>query len=96
MGGLYAVFIAPPARHVGPRAPARESGPLRLNVRMKKLILVLGFMPALLIYVGGVLALADHVPAHWLVQLVFYIVAGTAWAFPLKPLFAWVNREPTA
>lgn len=25
-------------------------------------------------------------------QLVFYAVAGIVWIFPLKPLFAWINR----
>lgn len=25
-------------------------------------------------------------------QLVFYAVAGVVWIFPLKPLFAWINR----
>ena len=24
-------------------------------------------------------------------ELVFYVVAGIAWIFPLKPLFAWMN-----
>ncbi|MBX3429069.1 MAG: DUF2842 domain-containing protein [Hyphomonadaceae bacterium] len=25
-------------------------------------------------------------------QLIFYAVAGIVWIFPLKPLFAWMNR----
>ncbi|MEO1101605.1 MAG: DUF2842 domain-containing protein [Pseudomonadota bacterium] len=29
-----------------------------------------------------------------LVQLVFYVVAGIGWVFPLKPLMAWMNSEP--
>ena len=28
---------------------------------------------------------------RWAV-LAFYVVAGIAWIFPLKPLFAWMNR----
>lgn len=24
-------------------------------------------------------------------ELAFYVVAGIAWIFPLKPLFAWMN-----
>lgn len=27
-------------------------------------------------------------------QLIFYAVAGIVWIFPLKPLFAWINRGP--
>ncbi len=25
-------------------------------------------------------------------QLLFYAIAGIIWIFPLKPLFAWMNR----
>lgn len=25
-------------------------------------------------------------------ELAFFAVAGVAWVFPLKPLFAWMNR----
>ncbi|MEZ5960659.1 MAG: DUF2842 domain-containing protein [Hyphomonadaceae bacterium] len=25
-------------------------------------------------------------------QLIYYAVAGIVWIFPLKPLFAWINR----
>lgn len=25
-------------------------------------------------------------------QLIFYAIAGIVWIFPLKPLFAWMNR----
>ncbi len=25
-------------------------------------------------------------------QLIFYAIAGVVWIFPLKPLFAWMNR----
>ena len=62
--------------------------------RHKKLIVVLAFMPVILAYIIVVMAVSDHVPKHWLVQLVFYIVAGMAWAFPLKPVMAWMNRAP--
>ncbi len=62
-----------------------------MDPRQKKLILVLGFLPALIIYMGLVLAISDRIPDHWLVQLLFYIVAGTIWAFPMKPVMAWVN-----
>ncbi len=27
-------------------------------------------------------------------QLIFYALAGIVWIFPLKPLFAWINRGP--
>ena len=37
--------------------------------------------------IGGLLAGSPR----W-AQLVFYVGAGIAWIFPLKPLFAWTNR----
>lgn len=63
-----------------------------LPPRQKKLILVLAFPVIVLLYMGLVLALSDRLPDHWFLQLIFYIVAGTVWAFPLKPVFQWVNR----
>ncbi len=29
---------------------------------------------------------------QWL-QLAFYVVAGFAWVFPLRPLMRWMNRQ---
>lgn len=53
---------------------------------------------ALLGYLGAYLALAaalgaalvPHLPA-W-AQAAYFIAAGVAWIFPLKPLIAWMNR----
>ena len=28
---------------------------------------------------------------HWALQAVFYLVAGTAWILPLKPLLMWME-----
>ena len=52
---------------------------------------VLGF----LIYVGVVVALADHVlRLHWLVQLLYFVVVGIAWAWPAKWLMVWGAGGP--
>ena len=67
-----------------------------MHPRRKKLIAVLALPWLMLLYVGAVLAIADHLPDHWAVYLVFYLIAGTAWAFPLKPVMAWINRYPPA
>jgi hypothetical protein len=42
--------------------------------------------------VAAALAVADHLPAHWAAQLVFYAFVGTAWGLPLIPLMKWMNR----
>ncbi|MEM9809657.1 MAG: DUF2842 domain-containing protein [Pseudomonadota bacterium] len=65
-----------------------------MKSRQKKLIAVLAIMPALTLYMGLVLFVADWIPDHWALDLLFYMVAGTIWAFPLKPVFAWINHEP--
>lgn len=31
---------------------------------------------------------------HMLLQAVFYLVAGVAWIFPLKPLLRWMETPP--
>ena len=28
---------------------------------------------------------------HWSLQTIFYLVAGTAWILPLKPLLMWME-----
>lgn len=63
-----------------------------MHPRQKKLIIVLAAPVFLFAYVLFALALSDHVPGHWLTQLIFYILVGTLWAFPLKPVFIWANR----
>jgi predicted membrane channel-forming protein YqfA (hemolysin III family) len=30
--------------------------------------------------------------AHWALQAVFFIVAGTVWVLPLKPLIRWMGK----
>ncbi|ADM10600.1 hypothetical protein PB2503_12814 [Parvularcula bermudensis HTCC2503] len=58
----------------------------------KKLILILSFPVFLVLYIGIVLAIADRLPDHWAIDLVYYILVGTVWAFPLKPVLLWANR----
>lgn len=60
--------------------------------KQKKLILVLSAPLFLFAYITLVLVVSDLVPRHWLAELVFYVLAGTLWAFPLKPVFIWANR----
>ncbi|MEZ5994526.1 MAG: DUF2842 domain-containing protein [Hyphomonadaceae bacterium] len=44
---------------------------------------------ALAMTVGA--ALAQHLP-NWAL-LIYFAAAGIVWIFPLKPLFAWMNRR---
>lgn len=67
-----------------------------MNMRLRKAV----GCGALLLYVALYIGLAATLGA-WLVpilpdwaQLAFFALAGIAWIFPLKPLFAWMNRSP--
>jgi hypothetical protein len=51
---------------------------------------LLGF----LLYVGAVVALADHVlPLHWAAQMLYFVLAGVAWAWPAQWLVLWAARR---
>jgi hypothetical protein len=63
-----------------------------MNTRDKKLLFALGFVPFLILYMGAALFLWDQLPDSRLLELVFFIVAGTLWAFPLKPVMQWMNK----
>jgi hypothetical protein len=63
-----------------------------MNPRLKKLIGTLAMLVFLFAYVVAALAVADHLPGHWAVQLAYYVVVGTAWGLPLIPLMKWMNR----
>ncbi len=68
-----------------------------LTPRAKKFIGLLFILAWLLIYcliamrVG--MAMLPH--ANWLVTLLYYAVAGTAWIIPIGLMLPWIHREPT-
>lgn len=50
---------------------------------------LLGFF----LYVGVVVALADHVLGlHWALQVLYFLIAGIAWAWPAHRLILWAAR----
>ena len=52
---------------------------------------LLGFF----LYIGVVVALADHVLGlHWALQVPYFLVAGIAWALPAHHLILWAGRRP--
>jgi hypothetical protein len=63
-----------------------------MPARLRKLIGGVGILVFLLFYMGLVAMIADHLPNHWAVHLVFFLMAGTAWGAPLIPLITWMNR----
>ena len=63
-----------------------------MPARLRKLIGLFGILGFLTIYVVGVIAVGEYVPAHWATQIAFYAVAGTLWGVPILPLITWMNR----
>jgi len=65
-----------------------------VSPRLKKLIAVAVLVPALIVYLFAAAALSEVLPSFWLVKLIYFIIAGVAWAFPIKYLILWANAEP--
>ena len=63
-----------------------------MPARLRKLIGLPAVLLFLAAYIAAVIWVADRLPHHWLVELVFFGVAGIAWGAPLIPLFRWMNR----
>jgi hypothetical protein len=55
------------------------------------ILLMLAFM-ALWVWGAGTIGSRLTGVSSWL-QLVFYVVAGIGWVFPLRPLFLWMNAN---
>jgi hypothetical protein len=64
---------------------------MRLRILYGTIILLIG----LALYAVAVMVVAaSWLPGHWAVQLVFYLVAGTAWIFPAARLTRWMQDLP--
>ncbi|MEM0984687.1 MAG: DUF2842 domain-containing protein [Pseudomonadota bacterium] len=59
---------------------------------MRKLIAMVLFLSWLIIYIVGIATFSGMITVwpNW-IQMIFYVIAGIAWVFPLKPLFLWMN-----
>ena len=61
---------------------------------MRKLIGMIILLVILALYIALAITLGQFVTGHhWLLDLVFYVIAGVIWAFPLKPLMKWMNAK---
>lgn len=64
-----------------------------LPIGVRKLLGTVIILVGLTAYTLAAVWLAvDVLPDHWAVQLIFYPIAGIAWAFPTKPLIDWMQR----
>lgn len=62
-----------------------------MSPHLRKLIGSIALLVFLATYVVVAATLADHLPDHRLVQLLFFAVVGIAWGVPLLPLFTWME-----
>jgi len=65
-----------------------------MSPRYKKLVGFMAFLPALALYFFAAAALGERVPDFQALKVVYYFIAGIAWAFPTKYLLTWMNAEP--
>ena len=63
-----------------------------MSARLRKFIGVGVLLAFMAVYIAVAATVGDHIPKHWLAQLIYYVVAGTAWSAPLIPLVMWMNR----
>jgi len=63
-----------------------------MGPRTRKAIGGVAILLFLLFYVGLIGWIGTLLPNQWLIRLIFYAIAGTAWGAPLIPLLTWMNR----
>ena len=67
-----------------------------LSPRIKKLIGTIIILIWLPIYALLAMGVGVHIlpRADWLVELLYYAVAGTLWIVPIGLMLPWMHREP--
>jgi len=60
--------------------------------RARRLIASIGVLAFLTFWVWGAVTLSTRLPDNFLVELLFYALAGTCWGLPLIPLLKWAER----
>lgn len=63
-----------------------------MSARARKAIGSVAILAFVAFYMWGVSSIGDHLPKAWWAQLIYYVVAGTAWGAPIIPLITWMNR----
>ncbi|PPD16567.1 MAG: hypothetical protein CTY25_01085 [Methylobacterium sp.] len=68
-----------------------------MNPRLKKFIGTVIMVVFVIVYALVVMAIAPGIVGAGtskLVELLFYLIAGLAWAVPLMPLIRWMEKKP--
>ncbi len=64
-----------------------------MSPRLKKLIALLVLLPGLTVYFFAAAALGERVPDIQILKIFYYIAAGLAWAYPVRFLIMWANKD---
>ncbi len=68
-----------------------------MNPRLKKFIGTVVMVVFVIFYALIVMAIAPRIVGPGtskIVELLFYLIAGLAWALPLMPLIRWMEKKP--
>ena len=65
-----------------------------MNPRYKKLIALGVMLPGVTAYFFAAAALGEKVPDIWALRVIYFAIAGVAWAAPVTFLIRWSNAEP--
>jgi hypothetical protein len=60
--------------------------------RARRLVASIAVLVFLTFWVWGAVTLSTRLPDNFLVELLFYALAGTCWGLPLIPLLKWAER----
>lgn len=63
-----------------------------MGARTRKFIGLIAILAFLAAYVVAATLIADLLPEGRLVELAYYVIAGTFWFLPIVPLLYWMNR----
>ncbi|HEX2559071.1 DUF2842 domain-containing protein [Phenylobacterium sp.] len=63
-----------------------------MGARTRKFIGLFVILAFLAAYVVVATLIADLLPDNRLVELAYFVVAGTFWFIPILPLISWMNR----
>lgn len=63
-----------------------------MSPRAKRAIAAVAILVFLAAYVWAVVAIAGVLPDHWLIDLLWFGLAGVAWGVPIIPILRWAER----
>ncbi|MEL6361995.1 MAG: DUF2842 domain-containing protein [Pseudomonadota bacterium] len=64
--------------------------------RQKKLLGLFVLVPGVTLYMFLAAAIGEKLPSFWPLQVLYFTIAGLAWALPVKYLITWMNSDPKA